>query len=94
MRGVLAQPDVLWKNEYLKTKLRLIQPRQHVWFGLNKMPNGWCHIDGSLVGYTDWYPGRPILMSLVGYFKKRKVKLNPTFLISSISIFLENRKLR
>ena len=58
--GFLAQPDVYWKNNQLKQQLRQRSRGQDVWFGLNKMGNAWCHIDGSFVGYTDWGPGRSI----------------------------------
>ena len=63
MGGLLAKPDTHWKNEDLKAKLRTINPYQDVWFGLNRMGNAWCHIDGSFVGYTNWVPGRSILLS-------------------------------
>merc|ERR1712071_512065 len=57
--GFLAQPDNYWKNDQLKQQLRWRSPGQDVWFGLNKMGNAWCHIDGSFVNYKDWGPGEP-----------------------------------
>jgi len=61
MGGFLAKPNTQHLNNWLKSKLMEKNPNQAAWFGLNKMSNGWCHIDGSLVsrGYTDWAPGEP-----------------------------------
>ena len=75
MGGFLAKPNTQHLNNWLKSKLMEKNPNQAAWFGLNKMSNGWCHIDGSLVsrGYTDWAPGRRIsYLSLVVYRNRNK----------------------
>ena len=47
-----------WKNDQLKKQLRWRSPGQDVCFGLIKMGNAWCHIDGSIVNF---YHGKKVM---------------------------------